>query len=152
MNNLEMLKELGFTEASSDIEKKLEMKRKMTIAYENYRFVTPEIFNRFNEDLKKRTLKRTGKAGVDMYHNYDRLQFTPVARYKQVPPAEALEAMKVAKDRGCFDSFEVAKIESVQEYKDPIIFGCINGCDDKFYIAQWDNDVKIEQILNEFEG
>lgn len=52
----------------------------------------------------------------------------------------------------CFDTFEIAKIEAVEERKDPIVFGCITGCPDKFFIAQWDDDVKIEDILTESEG
>lgn len=49
----------------------------------------------------------------------------------------------------CFDSFSVAHIAEV---KDPILFGEIAECTDKFFIAQWDEDVKIEDILTEKEG
>lgn len=146
------LRELGFEAAATELEKKIELKRKMTIAYENYRFVTPEIFKRFNDDLKERTIKRTGKKGVNEYHNYDKLVFKKVAEYKDTPPVEVLTQMKLAKDRNCFDTFEIAKIESVQEYKDPILFGVITGCDDRFFVGQWDDDVKIDQILREMEG
>lgn len=149
---LDMLKELGFKDASDVLEKKLILKKKMTLAYENYRFVTPVIFDRFNADLKARTIKRTGKKGVNENHNYDKLVFKPVSSYKEIPPQSVLESMKKAKDMGCFDKFEIAKIEAVVEYKDPIVFGIIEGCDDKFYIDQWDDDVKIENILRELEG
>jgi hypothetical protein len=60
--------------------------------------------------------------------------------------------LKKAKDMGCFDYFEVAKVETVEVRPDPIIFGGIEGCDDKFFITQWDDDVSIEEILNENEG
>ncbi len=149
---VEDLKELGFMSAASSIEKKIEFKRKMLIAYENYRFVTPKIFERFNEDLKKRTIERSGKKGVNEYHKYDKLTFKKVGDYKDAPPAEVLQEMKKAVAMKCFDTFEIAKIESVVEYKDPIVFGVINGCDDRFFVAQWDNDVKIDQILQEMEG
>jgi hypothetical protein len=35
----------------------------------------------------------------------------------------------------------------VKEVIDPIIFGKIDGCTDRFFIAQWDDDVKIEDIV-----
>lgn len=146
------LREMGFEAAASDLEKKIEFKRKMLIAYENYRFVTPEIFNRFNEDLKERTIKRSGTKGKDLYHNYDKLVFKKVSEYKDSPPAQVLDDMRTAKAMGCFDTFEIAKIEATVEYKDPIVFGVIDGCDDRFFISQWDNDVKISDILREMEG
>ena len=150
--DVNLLKEMGFDTASQELEKKMELKLKMTIAYENFRFVTPEIFKRFNDALKERTLQKEGKEGVNLYHNYDKLNFIAVNKYKDAPPVEVLEKMAEAKQVGCFDRFEIAKIESVHEYKDPIVFGVIEGCDDRFFVAQWDDDVKIEQILNEMEG
>ncbi len=146
------LREMGFEAAATDLEKKIEFKRKMTIAYEHYRFVTPEIFNRFNEDLKERTLKRSGKEGVNLVHNYDKLVFKKVSEYKDSPPVAVLDEMRTAKAMGCFDTFEIAKIEATVEYKDPIVFGVIHGCDDRFFVSQWDNDVKISDILKEMEG
>jgi hypothetical protein len=47
----------------------------------------------------------------------------------------------------CFDSFEIAKIQWKREIKDPILFGRIDGCPDRFYVSQWDDDVRIEDIL-----
>ena len=32
------------------------------------------------------------------------------------------------------------------------LFGVVTGCDDRFFIAQWDDDVKIEDILQGDEG
>ena len=58
----------------------------------------------------------------------------------------------VSRHLGVFDTFEVAKIESTRVYRDPIVFGRISGCDDRFYIAQYDDDVKIEDLLGPNEG
>jgi len=80
------------------------------------------------------------------------LQFTAIQAYEKVPPDFVLEAMEKAMDLNCFDRFEVASIQSVKEIPDPIVFGVIDGCTDKFFISQWDNDVKIEDILKENEG
>jgi hypothetical protein len=57
-----------------------------------------------------------------------------------------LEKMREAKKCNCFDSFEIAKIESIEVKKDPILFGRVNECGDRFFIAQWDDDVTIEAI------
>ena len=37
--------------------------------------------------------------------------------------------------------------EWIKEIKDPIVFGVINGCPDKFFISQWDDDIKIDDIF-----
>ena len=152
MINIELLEKLGFTQASKDLKVKEELKRKMTIAYEHFRYVRPEKIIVFNEKLKQETIKREGKKGANLYENYDKLAFTPIAQYGTIPPTEVLEKIEQAQKIGCFDEFEIAKIESVKEYKDPIVFGKITGCSDLFFIAQWDNDVKIEDILMPNEG
>lgn len=138
-----LLKELGFTKAASVLDEKKERARKMMIAYENYKFVTPEIFDRFNRELKAKTQKG---------YQFDRLAFSNIKDYQEVPPQHVLDKVKEAMGRGCFDTFEVAKVETVEVRPDPIIFGKINGCQDSFFIDQWDNDVKIEDILRENEG
>lgn len=146
------LKELGFDAASQQVQKDRELARKLRTAFEHYRVVEPEHFTRFNSDLKAKTEQKDGKNQWGNITTYDRLKFTPVAQYTAVPPPEVLEALRAAKGHGCFDAFEVATIESVRVVPDPIIFGIITGSANKYFIAQWDNDVKIEDILKEDEG
>lgn len=141
------LMELGLETAAKELSAKKLLKKKLTVAYENYRFVTPDVVSRFNSEVGKRTRKEF----KDRY-TYDHLVFIPLRSYRQVPPKDVLEAIRTAKERGCFDYFEVAKIESVEVRKDPIVFGCIEGCSDRFAVAQWDNDVRIEDMLKENEG
>jgi hypothetical protein len=158
----ELLQKMGFKRASSELARKQELKRKMMIAYENFKFVTPKIFNRFQIALRKQSevIKqgdgswKKGKIDPRRYQDvkYDKLVFKKVSEFDACPPQEALEEMNRAVEMGCFDEFEVAKIEAVTERKDPIIFGIIRGCPDKFFITQWDNDVKIEDILQGMEG
>lgn len=148
-----LLKELGFKTAAEGLEFKKEQGRKMLVAYENYRFVTPEIFERFRKELRKKTEKQVSQGqGWGPVTTYDQLAFISIDKYSEVPPMEVLNAMKEAKERGCFDYFEVAKIETVEVRPDPILFGGIKGCKDKFFVAQWENDVKIEDILKDNEG
>ena len=146
MNSAELL-ELGFTKAGDKLKSKEDMKRKLAIAFEHHRVVTPGIIDRFQKALKKKTRKVK-----DYIETYDRLAFCKISEYAEVPPADVLEKVKEAKARNCFDYFEVAKVETVEVRPDPIIFGRIKGVEDRFFVAQWDNDVKIEDILMENEG
>lgn len=145
--NTEKLEKLGLTTASSKIKELRELKQKMTIAYEHYRYVTPDKIDAFNEKLKKETLKEDERA-----LRYKHLAFTPLDKYEAVPPTAVLDKIEEAIGKRCFDSFEIAKIEDKVEVKDPIVFGRIKGCPDRFYVGQWDDDVKIEDILKENEG
>ena len=138
---------MGFESASNEIKEKKELKRKMTIAYERFRYVRPEKFEAFNTKLREKTQKEDKYA-----YTYDSLKFTEVKDYSQVPPTEVLDKIAEAKEVGCFDTFEIATIESVREVKAPIVFGVICGCPDKFFVAQWMDDVSIEDILAEDEG
>lgn len=138
---IDRLEKLGFKAASAEVKELSIRKRKMALAYELYRFVRPERIKEFNAELYKETRDKNG--------GYKVLEFQPIEHYRNVPPAEVLNALETAHGHKCFDNFEVASIRQVE---DPILFGTIDGCDDKFYIAQWDNDVKIEDILGPNEG
>lgn len=142
----------GFTTAASEAQKQQLLAGRMAQAYEFYRFVTPEQVAAFNSRLKEQTIKRTGKTGSNLREHYDVLAFTPAEKYATMPPADVLQKVAEAKARGIFDTFEVAQIESVVEYKDPIVFGVIAGCGDRFFIGQWDSDVSIDDLLGPNEG
>jgi len=137
---LDRLERLGFKAAGAKVKELSVRKRKMANAYENYRFVRPEKIDAFNAKL----MNQSRKGG-----DYKCLTFTPVDQYSEVPPAHVLDKLEVAMERKCFDSFEVAHIINV---KDPILFGRIQGCPDRFFIDQWDDDVRIEDILKPNEG
>lgn len=139
------LEKLGFKRAATNLKITRERKRKLMLAYEHYRFVRQENVNRFNEKLKDRTLEGSYPYSA----TWQTLAFCPVGNYGKIPPQEALSAMEAAVERKCFDTFEVAYIDNV---KDPILFGRVEGCPDRFFVAQWDDDVKIEDLLKENEG
>lgn len=132
------LDKLGFKKAVSTMDKI----QRMSLAYEKYMFVSQEKINKFNDKLRIETLKEDAKSRI-----YKHLAFTPIGDYGKVPPDKVLDKLEAAQNTGIFDSFEVAYIEWVKEVKDPIIFGRINGCDDRFFISQWDDDVKVEDII-----
>lgn len=147
MTTQEKLEKLGFTTASNKIKEVAELKRKMVIAYEHFRYVKPDKFQMFEAKLRAETMQETHNE-----RRYKTLAFIPIEKYSEIPPVDVLEKLEKAQEMNCFDYFEVAKIEARVEVKDPIIFGCIKGCPDKFYVAQWDDDVKIQDILKENEG
>lgn len=144
---VERLEKLGLKSASKKVKDLRELKSKMTIAYEHFRYVKQEKIDAFNEELRKKSLKDNSQ-----YISYDVLNFIPLETYQEVPPVDVLDKIEEAIKLGCFDTFEIAKIESVKEVKDPIVFGRITGCPDRFFVGQWDDDVKIEDILKENEG
>ncbi len=116
--------------------------RKLMIAYEHFRFVRMEKIQEFNEALRQKTYNR--KDG-----SYQALEFTLLENWNKVPPEAALTDLEGAINKECFGWFEVAHIVEV---KDPIIFGRIEGCTDRFFVTQWDNDVSIDEILKPNEG
>jgi hypothetical protein len=139
----ERLEKAGFKMASKRITELRERKRKLALAYEHFRFVREEKIRAFNEKLRKKT--------QDGY-KFQTLTFTPIGDYQETPPDHVLDALESAMEKKCFDDFEIAHIVTVEKLPDPILFGRIKSCPDRFYIAQWDNDVKIEDILANNEG
>ena len=141
----ERLEKLGLLTASKRIVELRERKRKLALAYEHYRFVRPEKIYAFNKRLYEKTYDRKK-------YTFQQLTFTPLSSYSETPPESILDALESAINRNCFDSFEVAHIVTQQKIPDPILFGRIKACPDRFFIGQWDDDVKIEDILNANEG
>lgn len=146
------LKTLGFTRAATEVERQRALQKKLELAYEHYRFVTPENIQKFQDKLKEESTEDIGGNQWVMITQHKRLKFTAVKEYPAVPPTEVLDALETAQNLRCFDTFEIASIEWVKHVPDPILFGRIKGCADRFYIAQWDDDVKIEDILQGDEG
>lgn len=69
---------------------------------------------------------------------------TPIADYEGIPPRHALEALKAAQEKAVFDYFTIASVNAVQ---DPLLLGRINDNDDRFFIAQWDTDVCLDDLI-----
>jgi len=141
-DTLELLKELGMEGAATTVETSQDLLRKTSIAYEHYDHISKEDVDAFNANLRKESEKKNKSGGS----TYFKLVFKDLKSYPEVPPHDVLAALKEAKARNCFDTFEIAKIESVVEVPDPILFGKIKDCGDLFVIAQWDNDITVEAI------
>lgn len=134
------LESLGFKRVVKKNEEVGILRIKLAIAYEHFRYVTQEKVDKFNQKLQTKT-----------YNNgdYKRLEFESIAKTELVPPGDVLTKLEEAKKLNCFDEFEVGYIAEV---KDPIIFGRVKGCTTRFFIAQWDEDIRIEDILAPNEG
>lgn len=138
---VELLKELGMEAACDTVQSSQDLLRKTSIAYEHYDHISQEDVDKYNVALRTKTIK-----DVKGEKHYMSLVFKSIKDYGDVPPVEVLKKLKEAKDRNCFDSFEIAKIEAVVEVKDPILFGKIKYCGDLFIIASWDDDITVEAI------
>lgn len=69
---------------------------------------------------------------------------TPISEYKDIPPQDTLDALKEHRGRNIFDYFTIGKVSHVP---DPILWGRIEGCEDRFYICQWGDDITLDDIL-----
>jgi len=148
----DQLNDLGFVKVATKVKEEVSFPAMLQEAYKHYPFITPEAIKKFNEELFKKTRIRTSRGG-GMYDNtYDKLVFCKIADYPSAPPKEVLDDMQTAKDRGCFDTFEIGLIESIKEVEDPILFGRVKGCNDLFFVSQWDNDVKFEDLVKATDG
>lgn len=151
--HIEQAKALGFTAGATQAEANRDRARRMYLAYTSYEIVEPGHIDAFKGRLKERSYKTTGERGVNLREYFDTLVFEAPESYKGtgdstgLPPKEALDAFQAARDAKVFDTFEVARVESVQVYKDPILFGRIEGCLDRFFIAQWGDDVSLQDLI-----
>jgi hypothetical protein len=126
----EWLKELGMDKMAEKVLRKKSGRDKLLKAVEKYRYATGEDLDDFNKEMKDH-----GKE----------LVLVAIKDYDKLPPDDVLQSLQVAKDDDIFDSFEIAYIRKV---KDPILFGAIDDFKNlHFFIAQWGDDVKIEDII-----
>ena len=152
MPDVERLAKLGLTTCADTIKQELSMREKLAMAYQHYRYLTMDKLAAFNEKLRKETEQVTGSNTWGKIKEDKRTKQTLLKDYDKVPPTHVLDALETAQAHGCFDKYEVMTIKSHREVPDPILFGHVEGSTDLFYIAQWDTDIKIEDILKDHEG
>ena len=68
----------------------------------------------------------------------------PVKDYKAIPPAHALAALKNAMAKEIFDEFTIGAVTAM---KDPFLLGRINGSDDRYFLAQWGDDIALDDVI-----
>ena len=147
------LESLGLSGAGQ----KVRLASKAQVAYQHYRFMTHEQIAKFNKELREKTLKRVPadrENGVNAYDTWQEMKFHSIQTFDAVPPETALLELEKAQKLGCFDEYTVGRVETnlKEIIPDPILFGKVGGCQDLFVIAQWDTDVKVEDILQADQG
>src|SRR3990167_7132968 len=75
---------------------------------------------------------------------------TLIAEYNEIPPMFVLERLKEAKITGAFDFFTVATIKltchPIPTLDDPLLIGRINNNSKRWIIAQWDYDLRVDDL------
>lgn len=108
----------------------------------DYKILTQEVIRKF-ESSNHMTLTEDGlKIHIDPIEQYVGNPQDGQAKDRIIPDV-ILDKLEEAKEREVFDGFEVLWAERV---KDPLLLGCIHGCEDYFFICEWGDDITFEQI------
>lgn len=67
-----------------------------------------------------------------------------VERYAGIPPTKVLLKFKAEKEKQVFDYFTIASVNAV---RDPLLLGRIESSDKRWFIAQWGDDVALDEII-----
>jgi len=69
---------------------------------------------------------------------------TPLHEVEQLPPRNVLKTLDIHKSRKIFDYFTIAKVKGLY---DPILFGRLLNSSDRYFIAQWGDDVNLDDVI-----
>lgn len=153
-------REAGFTTVATELERKAKLATNLAKAYEFFRYVSREAYDAFQKkilDKTKRPATEADRARLGRYTTEvaDQLVIVDMGAYPGLPPADVLLKVKEARAMEIFDRFEVAEIQPVAtqvKLPDPIVFGLVDGCTDRFFVAEWGTDVSINDLLQKHEG
>ena len=152
MTKAEEYRDLGLHRIATALETKAnKVLKEFAISAAGYKRINRSELYKFNEDLyalgdltSKRTLIETP---LENYVGQDKAEGDMVLEAElAIPPADVLEALKVAKGAELFDAFSVLHIKYVP---DPILCGKINESKDLYFIADWGTDVRLSDIVKE---
>lgn len=158
------LRNAGFEEASMMVSRKIRTAQATQAAIDGkYPVITPEKITAFLARLANDYNKKyaTGQqARVDtptclvaltehlheMRGGIGRFRWDEVvvADYTGIPPESVIGRLVEVAKKKIFDVFTVATVEHV---KDPLLLGRINGCDNAFFLAQWGDDIKLDDVI-----
>lgn len=68
----------------------------------------------------------------------------PVANYDGIPPEHVLLRLAEEKQKGIFQEYHVASVENIH---DPLLLGIVKGCEDRFFLSQWGDDVSLDDVI-----
>lgn len=95
---------------------------------------------RYIPSMMARTNDFTTGKGIGQYKWLEQ----DIKQLKKLPPDNVLNKLATEKERNLFDYFTVARLE---ELPDPLLLGRIDGSEDRFFIAQWDNDITLDELI-----
>lgn len=90
--------------------------------------------------VKTNDFNKTDKETIGQYLWKE----TDIAEYKTIPPGNILDVLKLHKARNVFDYFTIASVEHIP---DPLLLGRIDGIEDRFFIAQWGDDIQLDDVI-----
>lgn len=73
-----------------------------------------------------------------------------VAKYKGIPPDDVLGKLEEAKKAGAYDYFTIATVDTrltKTPIRDPLLLGRINGSTDRYFLAQWGDDISLDDVI-----
>jgi len=150
--DLELAEKAGFTRAVQAAKDVQDRRKRLAIAFEHFRYVTLEDIETFQNQLRESTFTNNGTAYPRLVETFDVLALVLIEDYHGLPPEAVVKEVARVKDMGVFDAMEVAYVQTKRVDRDPIIFGTITGCPHRFYVAEWGDDVSINDILGKHDG
>ena len=136
-SKIERLSKLGLKAQAVVLNVELQLRCKLARIQEwDYKVLPYEAIEKFDIENKMTATKDGLKVHIDKLGEYK----------KGTPPDFVLGKLEEAQDRQVFDEFEVLWVEKV---KDPLLLGTIAGCQDKFLIAEWGEDISFNQLVKD---
>lgn len=127
------LKALGFKTAQKKVSEFAEARMKENMAaLAGYTRISWAAFDKLDDELREKTQRTM------------RLSLESVQDYEGVPPTYVLDELEKAQNAKIFDEF---KIISVKRVPDPVLVGCFKGTRDMFFIAEWGDDVSLQDLV-----
>ena len=105
-------------------------------------FMPPPSVDRSSETITRKTVDvgsfKEGTIGRYVWTE------TRVEKYTSVPPQEVLDTFDAHKKRNVFDYYTIASVNAV---KDPLLLGRVDGRSERWFIAQWGEDVNLDDVI-----
>jgi hypothetical protein len=99
------------------------------------KYRSPEHFEAATED---HSTTREGTIGKFRWTE------SPVEQYAGIPPLNVLHKFKDEKAKNVFDYFTIASVNAV---RDPLLLGRIEDSSNRYFIAQWGDDVSLDDVI-----
>lgn len=139
-----LLKELGFVNLHKAVEHVAERAmRENLISLAGYTKITEAAFEKAKDRISQAS-KGSLRLALTRVESYLGQHNDGDSTEVTMPPTAVLQEMSKAKKAGLFDSFSIIHVCKVQ---DPILVGQINGSNDLYFIAEWGDDISLQELV-----